>query len=505
MGLFGRRYSVGKNDGLMLEKQFPVLLFLIPFLSAFLLPFVSWIHRSFIWPFILAILGTTTVLACQALYQVFLNGDTYYAMGGWAQPMGIEWCLDLTGAVMVTLIALVAFVVLFTKGPGSRTGEQKNISLLQYILSLLLISGLIGQLLTRDLFNLYVFLEVTSLSAYGLVSSGNKKSIWTGYRYLLIGTIGASFYLLGVGYLYAATGSLNMADIAGRIPSVGNPPLILTAFVLIFCGLAIKMGLFPFHSWLPDAYTYAPDWVSSLIAPVMTKVAIFVFIHILCFIFTLSFVNQYLPLFHIMCIISSIAIIFGSVNALLHTDFKRILAYSSISHIGLIVLGIGINNSTALSGSMMHIVNHAIMKATLFLVASFAFTYYGIRNISDLYQLRNSPLYIRIAFTLSALSMVGIPPMCGFFSKWYIVLGAIKAGYHIYAVIIVVGSLLTALYFFRIFEQIFLGKKPLQEATVKYLPFNFSLSFFALSLILVGITSPWIYYQLSLLLNRILS
>ncbi len=417
--------------------------------------------------------------------------------------MGIEWCLDLIGAAMVVLISLIAFIVIFTKGPSLKISDQKDMLLLHYLLSLMLISGLIGQLLTRDLFNLYVFLEVTSLSAYGLVGSGKGKGVWAGYRYLLIGTIGASFYLLGIGYLYATTGTLNMTDVAARLLLTDNPPLIMTAFILIFCGLAVKMGLFPFHAWLPEAHTHAPDSVSAIISSIMVKVPIIAFIRIFCFVFTYTTVQKYFPLYQIMCVLGSISILVASVRAFMQTDVKRILAYSTVSSVGLIVLGIGLNSRIALAGSLMHIVSHAFMKSCLFLIAGYAKKCYGVRNIFQYGKLRNSHPFIHAGFIFSIMSMIGVPPLCGFFSKWYILLGAVKTGNIFYAIIIVISSLLKALFFFKIVEQVYLTEKPLTKPTESHYPFAQIFGFFSITLLFLGIISPWIFSQLNIYLGSI--
>jgi multicomponent Na+:H+ antiporter subunit D len=273
----------------------------------------------------------------------------------------------------------------------------------------------------------------------------------------LIGTIGASFYLLGLGFVFIMTGSLNMADNARLLPYVYGQPPIIAGVILMVIGMGIKMALFPLHVWLPDAYTYAPSSSSALLAPIGTKVAAYVVLRILYFVFEADFVAHAIPLSDIILWTSLIGVIVGSVMAIAQNELKRMLAYSSIAQIGYIGVGIGLANPLGLIGAVLHVLNHAFMKASLFMVAGNLRTAVGHSEITRFDDtLRKSMPWTMAAFAVSALSMVGIPPMAGFFSKWYLVMAAIDKSAWVTLAVILLSSLLTAVYFFRVLEKVYL-------------------------------------------------
>ena len=279
-----------------------------------------------------------------------------------------------------------------------------------------------------------------------------------------MGTVGASFYLLGLGFLYIITGSLNMADVRNILPLVQENPAVAAALSLMVIGMGIKMAIFPLHGWLPDAYTYAPSTSSALVAPIGTKIAAYVLIRILFFVFGVEFVSQELPITDSIAWLSAIGILYGSVMAMAQSEMKRMLAYSSIAQIGYIGLGIGLANPLGYIGAVLHILNHAFMKGSLFLVAANVRRKTGQSNIAKLdASLRKKLPWTMAAFTVAALSMIGLPPTAGFFSKWYLALGAIDRGNWVFLAVILVSSLLNAVYFFRILEKVYLIPPPAQK------------------------------------------
>ncbi len=311
--------------------------------------------------------------------------------------------------------------------------------------------------MTGDFFNLYVFLEISSLALYGIIAVGDKKSPVAAFRYLILGTVGGGFYLLGVGFLYFHTGTLNMADVKDILPLLGSQPVVYVALSLMVLGLGIKMALFPLHGWLPDAYTHAPSAASSIMAPIGVKIGAYSIFRIMFFVFGVHFVTSIFPIAGIITWMSAIGIIYGSVLAMAQDEMKRMLAYSSISQIGYIGLGIGLANQFGIIGAVLHILNHGLMKACLFLVVGNFRMKLGHSRISrfDNSVFRKMP-YTSIALVVGALAMIGIPPTVGFFSKWYLALGTIEAHKWHLLVVILLSSLLNAVYFFRIIEKIFL-------------------------------------------------
>lgn len=413
-----------------------------------------------------AVLGGALSLAAATvgLITVLTEGEQRYYLGGWPPPFGIEYVLDPLSAFMVLIIVFIGCVVLiFPPKAGLYQTPRTGVPL--YGLMLLLIAGLMGVVLTGDLFNLFVFLEVYSLASYALITLGGKRALVASFRYLILGTIAGGFYLLGVGFIYFATGSLNMADVARILPEVYGSPAVMTGAALIIIGLGIKMAIFPLHVWLPDAHSYAPSVIAAILASIQIEVAAYALIRMLLTVFQPLYLYNYLSVNTILAWCGAAGIIFGSVMAIAQRDFKRMLAYSTVGQIGYIGLGIGLANPLGLIGALLHILNHAFMKSCLFLVAG------GIRHQTGLREIRwfsglgrRMPLMMA-AFTVAALSMVGIPPTAGFFSKWYLVLGSVDSGNWVFVAVILASSLLTAIYFFRIIERVYTHEPPTSDGT----------------------------------------
>jgi len=389
-----------------------------------------------------------------ALQKVLTEGTIRYNLGGWAPPFGIEYVMDNFSAFMAVIILFIGLIaVIYPPQAGLYTTPRKGIPM--YGLIMLLIGGLVGVVVTGDMFNLFVFLEIYSLASYALITLGGDRATLSAFRYLILGTIAGSFYLLGVGFLYFETGSLNMADMAQILPAIYTSPGVMTGVAFIVIGMCIKMALFPLHVWLPDAHSYAPPVIAGILAAVQVETGAYVIIRLMLSVFQPDYFINYLPITTIIGWLSAIAILYGSIMAIAQKDFKRMLAYSTIAQVGYIGIGIGLATPLALIGGMLHILNHALMKSCLFLVAG------GIKNATGLQTIarfrglgRKMPL-LMTGFAFAALSMVGIPPLGGFWSKWYLVLGSIDAGNWVFVGVLLASSLLTAVYFFRLIEKIF--------------------------------------------------
>ncbi len=441
-----------------MKEQLPALLIVVPLVTALLSPLVAYFSTRLLRGLHLTALATSFACAVGTLIHALTEGTWHYRFGDWAPPWGIEYVIDPLSGVMAVLISLISVLVLLYAGPflAEEGWLKKGI---YYALYTLLTTGLLGMVITGDVFNLYVFLEISSLAAYALIASGGYKATVAAFRYVLIGTIGASLYLLGVGYLYAVTGSLNMADLAEKLQPLlaANSQAVLIAVLLIMVGMGIKMALFPLHGWLPDAYTYTSPAAIPFISGVMTKVMIYVLLRYCFFIF--GAMNGVLPaVLEIVGWLAAAGIILASVMAIAQTDFRRMLAYSSVAQIGYIALGMAIGNYYGLIGAVLHILNHAVMKSCLFLVAGGVKWKTGEHAIAKYAEIsRRMPVTMGV-FLLGALSMIGIPPTAGFFSKWYLILGALDNQQWLYIVVIIVSSLLNAVYFFRVIEQAYLRK-----------------------------------------------
>ncbi|MBU1700225.1 MAG: monovalent cation/H+ antiporter subunit D family protein [Candidatus Eisenbacteria bacterium] len=416
------------------------------------------INRRLAYPVFWVFLAGSTIAALLGLQQVLRFGTLRYELGGWAPPIGIEYVLDPLSAFMAALITCVAvLVMIYAKKSAGDELPGRDTSF--YGMSALLLAGLLGIVVTGDLFNLYVFLEIASLAAYALLATGEKRAPLAAFRYVLLGTVSASFYLIGIGLLYSRTGTLNMADMAAQMGGITSFRSVQLAAVFLVTAMGIKMALFPLHLWLPDAYTYAPSTVTGLIAPLMTKVGAYAMIRLLLFVLGPAFIRDDLGATAWIAWVSAAGILAGSIMAIAQKDLKRMLAYSSVSQVAYIGLGIGLGNVFGFIGAVLHILNHALMKACLFLVAGIIRYKHGAISIPQFAGLgRRMPLTMA-AFTIAALSMVGLPPAAGFFSKWYLVLGGIESRQWIFVAVILVSSLLNAVYFFNVLEKIYLTRK----------------------------------------------
>ena len=443
-----------------MREHLPVLIPLVLLAAALLGPLVGLIRYR--WTYWLAVgaVGADAGLALWGLAEVGGGGRISTELGGWAPPIGIEYVLDPLSAFFSTVIAVVALVVLVgAKGMVENELPKKEVP--YFATAMLMLAGFQGIIVTGDLFNLFVFLEIGALAGYALVAVGEKPSPVAAFRYLLLGATGASFYLLGLWFIYNLTGSLNMADVAAILPSTWDNPALVIGLALIVVGMGIKMALWPLHGWLPDAYTQAPSASSALIAPIGTKVGSYALIRLLMFVFTPALFRDQLPVADVVAWLSAIGIIYGSIMAIAQRELKRMLAYSSVAQVGYIGLGIGLANPVALTGAILHVVNHAFMKGALFMVAGSLRIRLGHSDITRMdAALRKKMPWTMAAFAVAALSMIGVPPTGGFFSKWYLASGAIDAGQWIMVVVIMASSLLNAVYFFRVLENAYLRPAP---------------------------------------------
>ena len=434
-------------------RHTPVLIVLIPLAAALIAPLAA--LRDIVWAraIALAALIGVVISAGAALILAVDVGPLHYQLGGWKPPLGIVYVLDPLSGGMALLIGIIAVLAAIYARPyvADWTPSRAGVFL---SLFLLLVTGLLGIVVTGDLFNLYVFLEISSLAGYALLAAGGIRSAVATFRYLIVGTIAATFYLLGVGYLYALTGSLNMADVAARLVDITQPGAFAVAITFIVVGLSIKAALFPLHGWLPDAYTYAPAPVIGFISAVMAKVSAYALFRVLYFV--LRPAEPFSQALAGLSWVAAIAIVAGSLLAVAQRDVRRMLAYSSIGQMGYIFLGLALGTPAALRGALLHVLNHAIMKSCLFLAAGGVQWRTGKYRLEDFAGMsRRMPLTMA-AMVVAAISMIGLPPTAGFFSKWYLIQGAIEAHAWVFVAVFIASSLLSAVYFFRLIEWSYL-------------------------------------------------
>lgn len=385
--------------------------------------------------------------------QVLDVGVLSYEMGGWAPPIGIEYRLDAANALVALLIAVLGAVVLPFAGRSIASEVPAERSPYVYAALLLFLAGQMGIAVTGDAFNVFVFLEISSLATYTLIALGrHRRALTASFSYLIMGTVGATFFLIGVGLLYAMTGTLNMADLAARIPEVAATRTVHTAYAFIVIGICLKLALFPLHLWLPNAYTYAPSAVTALMAATATKVAIYVLVRFIYTVFGPAFSFGDMPTVQLLVPLAVVGLLSTSVVAIGQDRIKRMLAYSSVAQIGYMVLGIGMATTAGLTAALLHVFNHALMKGALFMALGCIAYRFGTSQLEAFRGLGRRMPFTMAAFVAGGLSLIGVPLTVGFISKWYLVLAAIELGWWPIVAVIIVGSLLAIIYIWRVVE-----------------------------------------------------
>jgi multicomponent Na+:H+ antiporter subunit D len=448
-------------------------------------------RRSRVWVAFLTLgaLGFSTISSAVVLYGVLREGTIRYTLGGWPAPWGMELVVDPLAAMMLLLIAASALLACMS---ALKTAEKEmpGQEYLFFSLALILITGLMGLVVSADAFNIYVLLEITAITTYGLIAMGRERAPLASFNYIIMGMIGACFYLLGVGYIYILTGSLNMADITRILPEIQADFAVATAFAFLLVGLWVKMAFFPLHGWLPNAYSFAPSGTSVLIAPLMTKVSVYLMIRIIFGFFSPEYAFYEHPgVQQLIVWAAALAIVVASALALAQRELKRMLAYIIVAEVGYMVGGVWLANTQGLTGAVLHILNDALMTLCMFLAAAAIVYRTGGSRFENLRGLYKKMPVTMAAFTVGAFSLIGVPPTCGFFSKWYLISGGIEGGQWTFVAALVLSSLINAVLFFRIIEIAFFDKPGEEQAGVTEAPpmLLHPLVITAVALIVVGL------------------
>ncbi len=444
----------------MISSQLAILQVVTPLMAAPL----ALILRSprAAWLLTLVVTWTTLAISLSLLMQVLDGSPITYKVGGWAAPWGIEYVLDKVGAFVLVIVSGIGSLVMSYARRSVEYEIPEERIYLFYTMFLLCLTGLLGIAITGDVFNLFVFLEISSLSSYVLISLGqSRRALTAAYRYLIMGTLGATFYIIGVGLMYMMTGSLNMADLATLMPAVAETRVIHAALAFLTVGICLKLALFPLHLWLPNAYAYAPSVVTAFLAATATKVAVYVLIRIVFTVFGEVDVIGSVPFLQNLLIALALAGIFiASFVAIYQDNIKRMLAYSSVAQVGYIILGLSFASTLGLGGAIIHLFNHALMKCALFLAMGCLFYRIGGVTLADMRGLGRRMPWTMAAFTIGGLSLIGVPLTVGFISKWYLLMAAMEQGLWPIAGLIVLGSLLAVIYVWRIVEAAYLQPPP---------------------------------------------
>jgi multicomponent Na+:H+ antiporter subunit D len=449
-----------------LAVHLPALQVVLPLISAPLAVLLR--HGGFAFAIVTA--GAWAAFACAIglWLQVGEAGTISYHIGSWAPPWGIEYRVDRLASFVLLLVSGTAAIVL----PYSRASIEreipKDLHYLYYAMFGLCLAGLLGITITGDAFNIFVFLEISSLSTYVLIALGrDRRALAAAYRYLIMGSIGATFIVIGIGFLYLMTGTLNLVDLGERLRGVESSRPVLVALAFITVGVSLKLALFPLHQWLPNAYTYAPSAVTAFLAATATKVSVYVLIRFWFSVFGESLVFHKLPLPQILLLLSLTAMFAASFTAIFQDNLKRLFAYSSVGQIGYITLGMSFDSVNGLDAAILHLFNHGITKAAIFLLIGGM-----VIGLAKPGAVLPAPTFDRLAglakrmpltcfgIVIAGLSLIGVPGTAGFVSKWYLILAAMEQGQFWIVGAILLSSLLAVAYVWRFVEVAYFKTAP---------------------------------------------
>ncbi len=437
-----------------------------PLLGGALTPVVSVrSHRVAKW-WALGVMSVAALAVSQLILKVAAEGPFSYLPGGWARPYGIELRFDEFSAVtaIIALVGWLAILYSFRHTDSLKLLAPERIPY-YYALLLLNLAGLIGFASTGDLFNMFVWLEIISLSGYALVAVGGESAAsMAAFKYLLVGAISSMLFLLSIGFLYALTGSLNIADVTERLATVDNTAAATLALAAMSLAMLVKAAVFPLHIWLPDAHAIAPSPVNAISSGLIVKVGIIGILRMYQIFYGAGLLDMTL-INQLFVWLGAISILVGAFFAIFQDDIKLMLAYSTISNVGYIMMGLGLASPYAVMGASVHVFNHALIKATLFLAAGALIYGTGYRNLSDLRGAGRSMPLTSAAIAIGAISIVGIPPTAGFLCKWYIALGAFQAQQAAFGFVLVFGALFIFIYFIRMVNVLYF-QAPTHDAVI---------------------------------------
>ncbi len=430
-------------------------------------------HGGIAWLLATVVSWSSLAVSLALLAEVSDGSVLSYAIGSWPPPWGIEYRIDSVNAFLLVLVSLIASVVVIYSRESVAAEVPREQHYLFYTMYALCLSGLLGIAATGDGFNLFVFLEISSLSSYVLIALGrDRRALMASYQYLIMGTIGATFIVIGVGLLFLMTGTLNLADMAARLPAISETRPVLAALAFITVGVCLKLALFPLHLWLPNAYAYAPSAVTAFLAATATKVSLYVLLRFYYSVFGESVVFARLPMGEILLALSLAAMFVASTVAIFQHDVKRLFAYSSVAQIGYVTLGVSLDTLTGLTGGIVHLFNHALTKGALFLLLGGIALRLGVVRFQDIGGIARVMPLTTFGIVLAGLSLIGVPGTVGFVSKWYLVLAAFETGAWWLAALIVLSSLLAVAYVWRFVEAAYFQEPGAATAKLKEAPLS---------------------------------
>jgi multicomponent Na+:H+ antiporter subunit D len=461
------------------NEHLPVLLVAVPLISA---PLAALLNRPALSWGVAAAASLWALFASMGVLAQVQGGQVIsYALGNWAPPYGIEYRVDaVNGFVLFIVAAIGAVSIFYARQSVAREIEDDRIPLF-YAAWMLSLAGLLGIAVTGDAFNVFVFLEISSLSAYAMIAMGqDRRALVSSYQYLIMGSIGATFIVIGIGLMYVATGTLNMADLAERLPAVMDQRTIPVAFAFLAVGFSLKLALFPLHLWLPNAYTFAPSAVTAFIAATATKVAVYMMLRFFFTVFGAAFAFDRMHVDLVFLPLALVAIFSMSLVAIFQVNVKRMLAYSSVAQIGYMILGVSLASVTGLTAAILHLFNHALMKGALFMALGAVVYQIGSVHLDAMKGLGRKMPWTMAGFVGGGLSIIGVPLTVGFVSKWYLIAAVLERGWWPVAVLILITSLMAVAYIWKVVEVAYFEEFPGEEGAVAEAPLGLLLPLWAL-------------------------
>ena len=458
-------------------QHLPILQVILPLLAA---PLAALLRgRDAAWTLSFLIVGASFLISL-ALFGAQRAADTtlLYELGGWPAPIGIVYVIDAASALVLPVITGVAFIATLAARHLVAAEIDARDHALFYAAWLLTLAGMLGQVTTGDAFNIFVFLEISSLSAYALVAMGagrDRRALPAAFNYLILGTVGATFYVIGIGLLYMLTGTLNLADLADRLGQLEATRASFTAMAFIALGLFLKMALFPLHFWLVPAYAHAPSAVSALMAATATKVSVYVLIRLIFGVFGIEFPGLADAVGLLVLTLGLAGAFVGTLAAIVETDLKKLFAQSSIAQLGYMAIGIGAMSATGLAAAFIHLFNHALMKGALFLAIGMIAAQAGRATMGTIQGAGRQIPVTMTAILFGGLALIGVPLTAGFISKLYLIRALAELDYWLLAGLTFISSALALAYVWKIIEAAWLKERPtdapiLRESFATYAP-----------------------------------
>lgn len=450
--------------GLDLVANAPALVIALPLLAGPIAVLLRHGRTAWVWAVLAS--AVTFALSLVLLASVYTGHPISYEMGNWASPLGILYEVDALNAPILSLVSAMGLLALIFGLPMVEDSIAPRKQAMFYGTFMICLAGLMGVVITGDAFNVFVFLEISSISTYILVAMGvrnNRQALTASFNYLIQGTIGATFFVIGVGLLYMATGTLNMADIARVLAENESNRVVEAAFAFIIIGLGLKTAMFPLHTWLPNAYAFAPSMIGMFLASTATKVAFYVLARFLFSVFHAGAAMETAMFDYVFAPMAVVAMIVCSVQASFQPDVRRLLAFSSVAQVGYMLLGLSMGTEAGFAAGLLHLFNHALMKGALFMGIGIFTLSLGVRRIRELNGLGKLMPVTSAAFTVAGLSLIGVPLTAGFVSKYYLITAALDRGWWWAVMAIVVSSVLAIFYVGRMIEAMYLREPPHRE------------------------------------------